>query len=138
MDAGDDVVATTHDDDVLPEALAHPAEPVVRERRKPIALWDRVKLLLLFATMFGLFVWNDVSSNPILPLEDAVDRQVEARWWLFVLAGLELVRQVHYVLSEGVVSPSWVVTTSSPASTSRSPPRSRPRASSSTPRCTRP
>ena len=99
MDAGGDVVAAP-EDDVRPEALAHPADPVVRERRRPIPFWDRTKLLLLLTVLFGLFVWNDVSSNPILPVEDALDRQVEARWWVFALFGLELVRQVHYVLSE--------------------------------------
>ena len=62
--------------------------------------WDRTKILLLCGLLFGLFVWNDVASNPILPLRDALNRQLDARWWLLAVAGLELLRQSHYLLSE--------------------------------------
>jgi ATP-dependent Zn protease len=88
-----------------PGALEHPAEPHERKTRKPMALWDRVKFLVLGAALFGFFVWSDAASNPILPLADAFRRQVEAKWWLFVLLGVELLRQTHYLLSER--SPAW-------------------------------
>lgn len=74
-------------------------------RRRPLPFWDRVKILLLLALLFGLFVWNDVGGNPILPVDDAFRRQADAKWWLFWLAGFEAVRQLHYLVSER--SSSW-------------------------------
>ncbi|MBA2625359.1 MAG: AAA family ATPase, partial [Acidimicrobiia bacterium] len=85
----------------VPEALDHPgSKEAPRATRKKLVLWDRVKFLVLFAVLFAIFVWTDVASNPILPVVDAVERQFEAKWWLLVLTGIELVRQAHYLLSE--------------------------------------
>jgi cell division protease FtsH len=89
-----------------PEALDHPAEPSAeRTTRKPLALWDRLKFLILGAVLFGFFVWSDAASNPILPLADAFQRQLEAKWWILALMGVEAVRQLHYLRSER--SPRW-------------------------------
>jgi ATP-dependent Zn protease len=73
-----------------------------RPTRKPLALWDRVKFLLLAAVLFGLFVWNDVASFPtgFLPVDEALSRQLDAKWWIVALAGVEVVRQLHYLVSE--------------------------------------
>ena len=71
-----------------------------RPTRKPLALWDRVKYLLLLAALFGFFVWADMADNPLLPFVDAVQDEVRDKWWIFALGGLELVRQVHYLISE--------------------------------------
>jgi ATP-dependent Zn protease len=87
-------------DATRPEALDHPAEPAERPTRKPLALWDRVKFLVLGAALFGFFVWSDAASNPILPLDEAVARQVEAKWWLLALLCVEGLRQLHYLRAE--------------------------------------
>ena len=94
MDTGREVTTNA------PGALEHPAAHVERLTRKPVAFWDRIRIVLLCGVLFGLFVWHDVSSNPILPLQDGVRRQLDARWWLLVVAALELIRQAHYLLSE--------------------------------------
>ena len=94
MDAGEDLTTNA------PGALEHPATHHDRPTRRPVPLWDRVKILLLCGVLFGLFVWNDIATNPILPTGEAFDRQLDARWWLLAIAGLELARQGHYLLSE--------------------------------------
>ena len=72
-----------------------------RATRKPLALWDRVKFLLLIAALLLLFVWAAMGDNPLLSFRDAFDQQVRAKWWLPALAALELVRQGHFLISEG-------------------------------------
>ena len=45
-------------------------------------------------------VWAAMASNPILPFADAVRLQLSNNWWLLALMGLELVRQMHFLISE--------------------------------------
>jgi cell division protease FtsH len=72
-----------------------------RITRKGMPLWDRVKFLLLFVVLFWFFVWSEYSDpNPFNTVSDAIDDTVHSKWPLFVLAGVELVRQVHYLVSE--------------------------------------
>ena len=71
-----------------------------RPTRKPMALWDRVKFLLLLVALFWFFVWSDMADNPILPFEDALNRTFESKWWVLALIGLEAIRQAHFLLAE--------------------------------------
>ncbi len=71
-----------------------------RPTRKPLALWDRVKFLLLLTALYWFFVWGSMADNPLLPFADAVHDEAEAKWWLFLLGGIELLRQTHYLVSE--------------------------------------
>jgi cell division protease FtsH len=71
-----------------------------RPTRKPLPLWDRVKFLLLLTALFWFFVWGAMADNPLLPFVDALRDEAEAKWWLFLLAGIELARQLHYLVSE--------------------------------------
>jgi cell division protease FtsH len=71
-----------------------------RPTRKPLPLWDRVKFLLLLTGLFWFFVWGEMADNPLLPFADAFQEQVRAKWWLFLLGGIELARQLHYLVSE--------------------------------------
>src|SRR5262245_53121109 len=71
-----------------------------RQTRKPLALWDRVKYLLLLGALFWFFVWADLADNPLLPFGDAVRDEISDKWWIFLLGGLELARQIHYLISE--------------------------------------
>ena len=81
--------------------LEHPSSgPPAPTKRTRTPLWDRVKFLLLATGLFWFFVWAAMSDNPILPFEDAVDQTLRAKWWLVALAAVELVRQVHYFVSE--------------------------------------
>ena len=71
-----------------------------RTTRKPLALWDRVKYLLLLTALFWFFVWAAIADNPLLPFDDAVNDTVSEKRWIFLLAALEIVRQIHYLISE--------------------------------------
>jgi ATP-dependent Zn protease len=63
-------------------------------------LWDRTKYLLLLFLLFWWFVWSKLADNPLMSVRDAIALTLESAWWLFVLAGVELLRQFHYLVSE--------------------------------------
>ena len=71
-----------------------------RRTRKRLALWDRVKILLLLGAAWGIFLLVAINENPILAFNDAVNQTLRSQGWLLVLAGLELLRQIHYLISE--------------------------------------
>jgi cell division protease FtsH len=72
-----------------------------RKTRKPLALWDRTKILLLLLGSWLLLVWYTmVQFQGLMPFVDAALLTARSQGWLLVLAGLEFVRQVHYLISE--------------------------------------
>jgi ATP-dependent Zn protease len=82
-----------------------PSRPRASERttRTPMAFWDRVKFLILLAGLWlaGLAVVWTSSVNPIGgPFSDAVRIALHDYAWIIVLAGLELLRQIHYIVEE--------------------------------------
>jgi len=82
-----------------------PSRPRPSERltRAPMALWDRVKFLLLLGGLWlaGLAIVWTTSVNPIGgPFSDAIAIAVHDYAWIIFLAGLELLRQVHYAIEE--------------------------------------
>src|SRR5215207_2867876 len=86
-----------------PEGLPSPGEHVAEPEgttRKRLPLWDRIKFLLLLGIVWWLMVWAAMASNPILPFADAVRIQLRSNWWLLALMGLEIVRQIHFLISE--------------------------------------
>jgi cell division protease FtsH len=68
--------------------------------RKRLGLWDRIKLLLLLLSAWGVLVWGSLAANPILTWRDALIINSRSNGWLLVLAGIELLRQIHYFISE--------------------------------------
>jgi cell division protease FtsH len=71
-----------------------------RLTRKPLAFWDRIKFLLLLVLVWLILVWSVMASNPLVGFADAARIEVQAGWWVFVLMGLEVIRQVHFLISE--------------------------------------
>ena len=71
-----------------------------RTTRKPMSLWDRVKLLVLLVGLFTFFVLAETGDNPILPINEAIDQQLADKWWMVALFAIEVVRQIHYLISE--------------------------------------
>jgi ATP-dependent Zn protease len=63
-------------------------------------LWDRVKFLLLLTTVWFVLVWAAMADNPLLPFVDAARQQLLAAAWVLVLIGIEVVRQLHFLISE--------------------------------------
>ena len=89
------------------EGLTPPAEPPAaaappprRPTRPKAPLWHRLRLLLLLGLIWLVVVWSAMADNPLLPFADAVRIHVVESQWLLWLMGLELLRQVHYFVSE--------------------------------------
>ena len=71
-----------------------------RLTRKPLSLWDRIKFLLLLTLVWFVLVWSTMANNPLVGFSDAMRIEVRTGWWVFVLLGLEVLRQVHFLISE--------------------------------------
>jgi cell division protease FtsH len=71
-----------------------------RPTRKPLPVWDRVKFLILLVLLWFILVWSAMASDPILGIADAMRIQLTAGLWVLILIGLEVLRQVHFLLSE--------------------------------------
>jgi cell division protease FtsH len=89
------------------EGLRPPDEgPQERTRttRKKLPFWDRIKFLVLFAVAWFALVWAAMADNPILSFEDAMREQLTSGSGItiLVLAGIEILRQLHYLVSEHV------------------------------------
>ena len=100
-DPGQGTVATR--DSQVPGLTAPEERPRDDERptRKPLALWDRIKFLLLLTIIFFVLVWARMAElSPVQSFSEAVREQAAARSWIFVLFGIELLRQVHFLVSE--------------------------------------
>ena len=90
----------------VPEGLAPPVDPPAagppprRTTRAKVPLWNRIRLLLLLGSIWLILVWASMADNPLLPFVDAVRLHLVESQWLLWLMGLELVRQIHYLVSE--------------------------------------
>ena len=71
-----------------------------RLTRKPLTLWDRIKFLLLLVLVWFVLVWSTMANNPLIGFSDAMRIEVRTGWWVFLLLGLEVLRQVHFIISE--------------------------------------
>src|SRR3954451_11820286 len=71
-----------------------------RTTRKPMSFWDRTKILILLAGLWFVFVLAATGDNPILPFSQAMREQARSKWWLLALIGIEVIRQLHYIVSE--------------------------------------
>jgi cell division protease FtsH len=68
--------------------------------RKRLPLWDRIKWLLLLLVIWLLLVWSLMADDPLVGFLDACRIEVQLGWWVFILAGLELIHQAHFLISE--------------------------------------
>ena len=71
-----------------------------RKTRIHLSVYDRLKFTLLFTIVFLILVWADMADNPILSAKDAIVSGFQARWWIFLLLGAEVIRQAHFGLAE--------------------------------------
>ncbi|HXQ19823.1 MAG TPA: AAA family ATPase [Acidimicrobiales bacterium] len=83
---------------VLDPSTAHRVTD--RVVRPPMSFWDRSKLLILSFGLWWILLWAALSNNPIEPFSTAVGNELKGLLWLEVLFGLELIRQIHYLISE--------------------------------------
>src|SRR6476620_3418239 len=88
---------------IAPEGLRPPGgrpRDEDRRTRKPLPRWDRIKFLVLLTAVWFLLVLNTTSSNPLVPYSDAFRIQLRSGFWVIVLMGLEVIRQIHFLISE--------------------------------------
>jgi ATP-dependent Zn protease len=74
--------------------------PGAASGRRPLAMWDRLKFLILLGAVFLFAVAAEVSGNPLMTWSDAMRIQSSTSWWLLALLGIEAVRQVHILVAE--------------------------------------
>jgi hypothetical protein len=65
-----------------------------------LGLFDRLKFLIAFTITFFVLVWSAMAGNPLLGFVDALRETSQSAWWLFLLAGIEIIRQIHFLISE--------------------------------------
>jgi ATP-dependent Zn protease len=65
-------------------------------------LGDRLKVLVLIALFILLSAAYLHSKIPIMSYWEALQDQLRAKWWLVGLFGLEVLRQLHYLICERV------------------------------------
>jgi cell division protease FtsH len=98
---------------VPPDHVGIVYEPVkvteAKPRRKLLA-YDRIKVLLLLSIWIGFGALLKHSSNPIIGWGDSIRETFRGKWWVFAIAGFEIVRQIHYFISEknGKYHQFWV------------------------------
>lgn len=75
-----------------------------RRTRKPLDWWDRVKLLVLWSIAYGLTLWSALITNPLIPIRDGLYDVSTTTPGSLILAliGIEVVRQLHFVIAERV------------------------------------
>ena len=71
-----------------------------RNTRIHLSFYDRTKFLLLFAIVFFVLAWASMADNPLLSFGDALSSTAASKTWLLVLAGIEIIRQIHFALAE--------------------------------------
>jgi cell division protease FtsH len=68
--------------------------------RRKAAFWDRIKIVLFFLVCWLALLWSKGSQFPEIPLVDLLRIAARDYGWLLALAGLEVIRQLHYLLEE--------------------------------------
>jgi ATP-dependent Zn protease len=85
-------------------AGAAPGEPEMRvggrlDSRQGRTFWVRSRLLVLIAAIWGILFWYSL-SDPLVSVHNGLVMTWDSKWWLEILFALELLRQVHYLISE--------------------------------------
>jgi cell division protease FtsH len=83
----------------LTHAGGRPREEDSLTRRR-LSFWDRAKWLILLAVIWLLLVWSLMADDPLVGFLDACRIEAQLGWWVFILAGLEVVHQAHFLISE--------------------------------------
>ncbi len=72
--------------------------------RRALVPWDRLKFIFLIVVVWFLIVWYQMANDPVLGFHDAARQQLQvgsgAGRWLVLLLGLEVLRQVYYLITE--------------------------------------
>ena len=110
----DDAASSDHVPTGLPEPQVGPVVSPTHGRRdnpdeltrKPLVLWDRVKILVFLVVAFNVLIWAELSSNPLMSYAEAerTVAQTGLGQILLALVMVESLRQIHFLLAEHVAS----------------------------------
>jgi ATP-dependent Zn protease len=72
--------------------------------RKPLAFWDRVKILVFLVACIMVLIWAQLSANPLMSFSEAEKTVANTGLGqiLLTLVIVESIRQIHFLLSEHV------------------------------------
>ncbi|NUR88648.1 MAG: ATPase, partial [Nonomuraea sp.] len=77
-----------------------PSDPEAVTRKK-MALWDRSKFLLAIVLAFLVLTWKVMADfRGVVGFTEALQAIARAYPWIFWLAGAEVLRQLHFLVSE--------------------------------------
>ncbi|GAA4229825.1 hypothetical protein GCM10023075_38150 [Streptosporangium album] len=77
-----------------------PTDPHPRTRKR-MPFWDRVKFVVILTIIYFILVWNAMASyEGIMSFREALVVTAVAAPWIFWLLGAEVLRQVHFFVSE--------------------------------------
>ncbi|MCC6436435.1 MAG: AAA family ATPase [Acidimicrobiales bacterium] len=84
-----------------PGPLHEPAPDDREPRTRPkLLFWDRSRIVIFLMVFFGMSVAIKHEDIPILSWGEVARSELQAKWWLFALAGLEILHQVHLFVCE--------------------------------------
>ena len=73
-----------------------------RKVRIHLSTFDRLKFLITLSIVYFVLAWALMADNPLLGFTDSIKEVGNTRPWLFVLAGIEIIRQIHFLIAEFV------------------------------------
>lgn len=68
--------------------------------RKPLEPWDRIKILMLLVVVWALLTSAALNNNPLESVLSGARIVAHNDWWLTLLLTVEVLRQLHYMISE--------------------------------------
>lgn len=74
--------------------------PAPKKTRRKALFFDRMKLLVLITVILGFLIAKRRSDFPMDGLGTAIRNELVAKQWMLWVAGLEVLRQLHYLVSE--------------------------------------
>ena len=79
-------------------------QPVIDDRepqlRPKMFFMDRIKVLILLTIVLLLCTSEQKTQIPLMTWGEAFRDQLRAKWWIVILFGLEVIRQIHNLISE--------------------------------------
>ena len=73
-----------------------------RKVRIHLSAFDRLKFLITLSIVYLTLAWALMADNPLFGFGDSIKEVGNTRPWLFVLAGIEIIRQIHFLIAEFV------------------------------------
>ena len=87
---------------VFPTVVPYTPPPqVTPKKRRKLLFFDRAKLLVFLVVLFGFLVSKYHADVPYVTWGGALSHVLSNSWFLLAIGGVEVLRQVHYLMCEG-------------------------------------